>query len=212
MSEFVFLEWRPGEGIWLDVGPFREDPTDEETEHAFQTLQSAAFGWLNLTGESWTLDLDGLAATAIPGLTLPGSATGLLRHAPAFEWAMSHDSLDKRFFLRISFPLTLKSPSTSDPQPSTGGTRRAPNGPISCPACKAQNLPDSTFCDQCGVSLQEAAEAGLDAVEAATDPSHPTPPTPWSPEAESGDWAGKDTALFLLILCLSLLFAWGLFH
>jgi len=115
MDERVFVEYMRDHGIGIDIGPYPGDPDDAEITQAIEHLETLHLDFLNLQGDSWTLDLPGVLR-AFP--ELQGEAlSGTLSHPPAFlvskVSAPVHlvgrpqaEHLDPRCFLRIDFEFT----------------------------------------------------------------------------------------------------------
>jgi len=116
LGEFIFLEYRKSAGILVDVGPFPQNPDDEQTEKAYSYLADSHLTFLSLGDAEWALDLIKLSER-LPQLQSE-NLTGQLPHPPAFETtsisfptvqrffntgASGHAPLDGCFFLRVHF-------------------------------------------------------------------------------------------------------------
>jgi hypothetical protein len=110
-DEFGFAEYLKGDCFLIDLGPFPHNPTDEETDQAFEYLQKCRLDYLDLGELEWVFDLD-KAAGHFPELRAEGLSSQI-KHPAAFEiftrptatrWLSGRtETSDASYFLRICF-------------------------------------------------------------------------------------------------------------
>jgi hypothetical protein len=114
IDEYIFIEYLQSDCILIDIGPFPHNPTDDETDQAFDYLQKAKLDYLNLGELEWTLDLARISKEF--SILMSAGLSGELKHDPAFETASlpalirfyrgRNQPEDDAYYLRVTFGLT----------------------------------------------------------------------------------------------------------
>src|SRR6185312_3738662 len=158
LAEFVLLEYRKSVGVLVDVGPFPQDPDDEQTEKAYRYLEESHLDFLALSDEDWALDL-GKLSERFPQLKAE-HLTGRQSHPPAFETTsafvpktdrfynkdvFSQDTPNGIYFLRIRFTLPGSPAEPAlDPSPDESMETAVDNGAVRGQQLEEASTPEDT--------------------------------------------------------------------
>lgn len=69
----------------------------------------------------------------------------------------------------LAEPQVAEAPAPSLPEPAPAPAEVRPDL-VQCPACGAENLPDSTFCSNCGILMEAPAESEVSSTEPEAQP------------------------------------------
>lgn len=76
---------------------------------------------------------------------------------------------------------------TAEPVPATEPSGAPSHDLIHCPSCGADNLPGSTFCSNCGIAMEQAAEAEALPEPEVTEEAEPEPAEELEPEPAAAE-------------------------
>ena len=124
IGDFIFVEYLKGDGVFIDIGPFPQNPDDAQTDQVYGYLVKSKLDFLSLGELEWVLDLNKLSES-IPQFK-PESFTGRLSHSPAFEttslpaptrYFNKQQPATGFYFLRIAFEFQDSQQEPEEPGP-----------------------------------------------------------------------------------------------
>src|SRR5882672_8331305 len=124
IADYIFVEYLKDDGVFIDIGPFPENPDDKQTDQVYDYLEKAKLDFLTLGELEWVLDLNKLSES-IPQFKAE-SLTGQLLHPPAFETTSLpaptrffniREPSGGFYFLRIAFEFQDSKEEPEEPGP-----------------------------------------------------------------------------------------------